>query len=242
MSARANGQHVLALGGGDGLAYTLRHTSRRRTVGIIVEPDGRISVLAPTSVTIHRVEQIMRRRAKWIRRQQREVEALPPPPLPREWVSGETHRYLGRQYRLKVLAASEESVKLLGAFFEVTVRDRNDRDRVCALMETWYRSHTEALLATRLERVRASTTWLTSEPTRVCLRKLQTRWGSTSPSGRISFNRDLGQLPLSCIDYVIAHELVHLMIPNHSPAFWRMLERVLPDWRRRRQRLAMVEL
>lgn len=242
MNAHASDQHVLVLGGDNQFAYTLRRTSRQRTVGIVVEPDGRICVLAPASVTLHRVEQIMRRRAQWIRRQQREVEALPPPPLPREWVSGETHRYLGRQYRLKLLTASDESVRLLGAFFVVRVRDRNDRERVRSLMKSWYCSHTKALLEARMDRILTSTTWLTSKPACITIRKLRTRWGSTSPSGRISFNRDLGQLPLSCIDYVIAHELVHLKIPNHSPAFWRMLERVLPDWRRRRQRLAMVEL
>ena len=75
----------------------------------------------------------------------------------------------------------------------------------------------------------------------IVIRALRQRWGSTTKAGRVYFNVDLVKLPLPCIDYVVAHELVHLMIPNHSPAFWRMLGRVMPDWQRWRDRLKRVE-
>lgn len=226
----------------EAFTYSLRRTSRRRTVGICVEPDGSLSVLAPESAPTERIEQILRKRWKWIRRQQREVEALPPPALPREWVNGETHRYLGRQYRLRLVRSEVESVKLVGAFFVVSLPDQTDRPRVQRLMEAWYLDHTKALLADRTKRAMAATTWLTAAPRSLHVRPLRTRWGSTTVSGRISFNVDLGKLPLTCIDYVVAHELVHLMVPNHSPAFWRTLERVMPDWKARQRRLAMAEL
>lgn len=233
---------TLPIAGQDSLHYSLRRTSRRRTVGIFVEPDGRLSVLAPETAPTERIEQILCRRLKWIRRQQREVEALPPPVLPRQWVNGETHRYLGRQYRLKLVQAEAESVKLVGRYFVVSLPDRADRLRVQHLMEAWYLNHAKALLADRVRRVMAATTWLVVRPRSVHVRPLRARWGSTTASGRISFNVDLGKLPLTCIDYVIAHELVHLMIPNHSPAFWRRLERVMPDWRNHQRRLAILEL
>ena len=78
--------------GNDMLSYTLRRTGRQRSIGIIVEPDSRVVVLAPVAADVQRVEQIVRRRLPWIRRQRRTFEALPPPPLPRQWVAGETHR------------------------------------------------------------------------------------------------------------------------------------------------------
>jgi len=81
--------------GEESLTYTLRRTGRRRTVGIFVEPDRRLTVLAPNGADIESVERILRRRLPWIRRQRRELEALPPPSAPRVWVNGETHRYLG---------------------------------------------------------------------------------------------------------------------------------------------------
>jgi predicted metal-dependent hydrolase len=230
------------MAGQETLTYSLRRTNRRRTVGIYVEPDGSLSVLAPEFAPAERIEQILRKRWKWIRRQRREVEVLPPPALPREWVNGETHRYLGRQYRLELIRSDIESVKLVGAFFVVSLPDSTDRPRIQRLMEAWYLDHTKALLADRTKHVLSATTWLTKTPRCLHVRALRSRWGSTTALGRISFNVDLGKLPLTCIDYVVAHELVHLMVPNHSPAFWRTLERVMPDWRARQRRLAMAEL
>lgn len=228
--------------GQETLEYTLKRTGRRKTVGIFVEPDGQVSVLAPASAETSRVEQILRRRIQWIRRQQRSVEALPPPPTPRAWVAGETHRYLGRQYRLKFVTGPEESVKLVGRYFVVTTPDTKDRDQVRVLVEEWYQNHAAKMFTNRVRKAIDSTTWLDVEMPPITIRELKQRWGSTTKSGRITFNIDLVKLPISCIDYVVAHELVHLKIPNHSPAFWRMLTRVMPDWRRWRDRLWMVEV
>ena len=225
----------------DTLSYTLRRTSRQRTIAIIVEPDSRVVVLAPLAADLQRVEQIVRRRLPWIRRQRRSFEALPPPPLPRQWVAGETHRHLGRQYRLKLLTGKERSVRLSGGYFVVTVPTPTNRTVVRRLVETWYREHAKALLADRVRRVLASTTWLDSQIPPITIRALRLRWGSTTVTGRICFNLDLIKLPLPCIDYVVAHELVHLAIPSHRPAFWRMLARVMPDWKRWRDRLARAE-
>jgi predicted metal-dependent hydrolase len=224
------------------LSYTLRRTGRRRTIGIIVEPDSRVVVLAPVAAELHRVEQIVRRRLPWIRRQRRSFEALPPPPLPRQWVAGETHRYLGRQYRLKLFAGSERSVRLVGGSFLVTLPNPANRAAVRHLMEGWYFQHAKALLSDRVRSVMASTTWLDIPTPPTTIRVLRRQWGSTTKSGRISFNVDLVKLPLPCVDYVVAHELVHLKIPSHRPAFWRMLGRVMPDWKRWRERLVRAEV
>ena len=227
--------------GKDMLSYTLRRTGRQRSIGIIVEPDSRVVVLAPFAADLQRVERIIRRRLPWIRRQRRSFEALPPPPLPRQWVAGETHRYLGRQYRLKLLTARERSVRLSGGYFVVTLQSPTNRAAVRRLVEAWYREHAKALLADRVRRVLASTTWLDSQIPPITTRVMRLRWGSTTGAGRICFNLDLIKLPLPCIDYVVAHELVHLAIPSHRPSFWRMLARVMPDWKRWRDRLAKAE-
>jgi hypothetical protein len=227
----------------EALDYTLRRTARRRTVGIFVEPDRRVTVLAPMAADLGTVERILRRRLPWIRRQRRELEALPPPSLPRQWVAGETHRYLGRQYRLKIVRGAERSVKLSGAFFVVTLPDPKDRNAVRTLMEGWYREHARRVITERARRLIGSTTWLElAELPPIAIRALSHRWGSTTKAGRITFNIDVIKLPPVLLDYVIAHELVHLKIPNHSSAYWRLLGRVMPDWEKRRERLARVEV
>lgn len=241
MTATAGQVHVLGLGESESLTYTVRHTSRRRTVGIFVEPNGQVAVLAPPAAAMERIEQILRRRMRWIRRKQRTVEALPSPPQPREWVAGETHRYLGRQYRLKLAKGSPSNVKLLGGYFVVTTPDPKNRDQVRELMEDWYKAHAIALLTDRVERAIASSTWLRMKTPSIRIRNLKSRWGSTTAKGSVTFNVDLAKLSLSCIDYVVVHELVHLIIPSHSPAFWRMVARVMPDWRRWQAKLAIAE-
>lgn len=233
---------VLGVRGEEPLPYTLRHTNRRRTVGIFVEPDGQVAVLAPPAASMERIEQIMRRRMKWIRRKQRLVASLPAPPQPREWVAGETHRYLGRQYRLKLARDRLSSVKLVGGYFLVTTPDPKNRERVRELMEGWYKDHAIALLNDRVERAIATSTWLRMKAPSIRIRNLKSRWGSTTAAGSITFNVDLVKLSLACIDYVVVHELVHLVIPSHSPAFWRMLGRVMPDWRRWQARLIAAEI
>jgi hypothetical protein len=229
--------------GGETLEYTLRRTGRRRTVGIYVEPDRRLTVLAPTSADTASVECILRRRLPWIRRQRRELEAFPPPSPPRQWVNAETHRYLGRQYRLKLVAGAERSVKLSGGYFRVTVPEPKDRAAIRRLMEGWYRERAKRVVAERALRLIKATTWLeVPELPPITIKTLTHRWGSTTKAGRITFNVDVVKLPPACLDYVIAHELVHLRIPNHSPAYWRMLGRVMPDWEKWRERLGRVEV
>jgi predicted metal-dependent hydrolase len=224
------------------MTYELQRTGRRRTVGISVEPDRRIVVLAPKGADRLRIEEILRRRLPWIRRQRRTLESLPSPPTPRQWVAGETHRYLGRQYRLRLVKASDASVKLVAGYFVVDLPDPKDRLGIKRLMEAWFRENAYRVLTKAVERILHSTTWLDVAIPPITVRAMRQRWGSTTSAGRIMFNIDLIKVPLGCIEYVVAHELVHLAIPNHGPAFWRMLTRCLPEWKKWRDRLTRVEV
>lgn len=240
MNSASTSFHDVPVPGGS-IRYELRWMPRRRTVGITVEPDRRVVVLAPRTANVERVATFVSRRIRWIRRQWERIESLPPPMPPRQWVAGETHRYLGRQYRLKFLKADESTVKLLGGYFVVSLPVHSP-SRVRELLEAWYRERAEALLPIRVEQALKTTKWLEVGMPEIRVGLLHYRWGSTSPSGRVLFNVDLVKVPLPCVDYVVAHELVHLRIPNHSPAFWRMLGRVMPDWKRWRERLERVEI
>lgn len=229
--------------GGEEVAYLLRRSERRKTLAITVEPSGEVTVTAPATALLNQVEATLRRRRAWIRRRVRAARLLPPPPAPREWVSGETHRYLGRQYRLKVEQGSPSGVRLAGRFFHVTVADPADTDRVRQPMERWYLEHARAVFTRRLaELVRSAPRLRLNGPPPLLVRRLRKRWGSCSPEGRVLVNVEAVKLPVGCIDYLLLHELCHLPVPHHGPEFWRLLDACMPDWERWRRRLDDAEI
>ncbi|NUP98478.1 MAG: M48 family metallopeptidase [Armatimonadetes bacterium] len=188
----------------------------------------------PVDVVVGRVE----RRGAWILRQWEHYHRLQPGPTPRRYMSGETHRYLGRQYRLKIIEGRPEEVKLLRGVFRVVVREPSDRQRVERLMNRWFEQHGKAIIAERVERCYAAMRgYGVPEPSEVVYRRMQMRWGSCTKAGKVLLNTELAHVPVSCIDYVITHELCHLKHPNHSPAFYALLTAVMPDWRERKERL-----
>ncbi len=212
--------------------------SDRATVEISVHPDATVHVRAPHDRSEEAVRRLVQRRARWIARQQDAFRALGRS-TPRLFVSGATHRYLGRQYRLRVhdaLSRAAESVKLRGRFFQVTAGGR-EPERVKVLLGDWYRAHAQAKFAQRMAvcAARVRRHGIAAPPWQ--LRRMRTRWGSCTPSGRILLNPELIRAPLPCVDYVILHELCHLKHAHHGPAFYRMLTTVLPEWRRVKERL-----
>jgi predicted metal-dependent hydrolase len=224
------------------LEYRLRR-SARRTLGITVEPDGTVLVSAPASAAVGQIEAILRKRSAWIRRRREDAGLLPPAPPQREWVSGETHRYLGRQYRLKVNRGNRGGIKLAGSFFQVTVRDPDNAQQVRRRMERWYLDRARNTFERRLsELIRRTPLLRITEPPLLLVRRMEKRWGSCSAEGRILMNVNAVKLPVTCIDYLLMHELCHLRVPHHGPAFWGLLDACMPDWRRWRRRLEQAEI
>ena len=210
----------------------------RTTLEIAVEPDASVVVAAPRAATLAMIGEKVRKRAAWIRRQQRYfIQFLPRTP-DRRYVAGETHLYLGRQYRLKVVFAAQATVKLTrGSLVVKTLRPaRTEVTRV--LVEAWYRERAYLKFSERLEvnllRFPAPEDF---HPKSLIVRQLRQRWGSMSPASRLLLNRRLIEAPTDSIDYVITHELCHIAVPHHGPEFFKLLDRVLPDWPKRKRRL-----
>ena len=211
--------------------------SDRRDLTITVHPDLEVAVVAPFGAALDEIDRRIRSRAPWILRQRLRFEDLRPLPTPRRFVSGETHRYLGRQYRLRVVQSPLTGVKLERPYLVVAVPDRTDAHRVERLVQRWLRAKAQEVFSRRVEYL------LTAHPVlrapcadvRVC--RMHRRWGSCAASGTITLNPELVRAPTACIDYVIAHELCHRRVMNHGPRFLRLLTEIMPDWQRRRERL-----
>lgn len=212
--------------------------SERKTLGIHVYHDGTVVVDAPIGSDEMAIGQKVSKRAAWILRQQRQFQAYPATsPLPRRYVSGESYRYLGRQYRLKVVEDGVESVRLSRGFLTVSVRSVEDKARIAELVHNWYHSQAKRIFAERLSVCFPRVESLGVGYPELAIRNMKARWGSCSAKGRLTLNLKLIHVPRDLIDYVVIHELCHLKEHNHSPAFYALLERALPEWRERRTKL-----
>lgn len=216
--------------------------SDRKTLAIHVHPDGSVVVDAPEGSDLTAIEQKVHKRAPWILRQQREFAGYAAPyPLPRRYVSGESYRYLGRQYRLKVVGDMVERVVLSRGYITVHVHNTNEKRHIQELLDAWYLSHAKRVFAERLKACYPRVEGLGIPYPALAIRDMKVRWGSCSTKGRITLNRRLIQVPKDLMDYVILHELCHLKQHDHSPAFYALLKQILPDWEERRRKLNQME-
>lgn len=213
----------------------------RKTVAIDVYPDQHIKVRAPLDAAIDLIATTVRKHARWIVRQQRHFADYPAEVPERAYVSGESYRYLGRQYRLKVMQGAPAAVQLQRGLLQVTIPDGADANAVQRAVEVWYRERAQRVFRERLDACHVRTAALGISHPPLEMRRMKTRWGSCSQAGVIRLNLRLIQAPRVCIDYVIIHELCHLKEHNHSKRYYALLDRALPEWRELRQKLNEIE-
>jgi len=211
--------------------------SDRRTLGLTVHHDGVVVVRAPRRAPEADVLRSVAGRADWVVRKQREFaeSAARNPPL--RYEQGETHLYLGRPYPLALEQGEVESVRLAGGALRVTVHRDAPEGRVRDLLDAWYVRRARRRLPARLDACWATFPSDGHQRPALRLKRMRTRWGSMSPKGTMSLRLDLIRAPEECIDYVIIHELCHLEHPNHGREFWTLVERLVPDWKRRKRLL-----
>lgn len=208
--------------------------SERKSLGITVTPDMEVLVKAPVDASIEKVKEKIKKKAPWIIKQQSFFLSFQPKTTERKYVSGETHLYLGRQYRLQVQLGNEESVKLTGKFIEVTAREKS---RARALLNDWYLQHAKVRLLSIAQPLIDNFKKHKVEPSSIILRDMPTRWGSCTPKGRIILNPELIKAPKGCVEYVVIHELCHLIHYDHTQKFIDLQTREMKDWEKWKMKL-----
>jgi predicted metal-dependent hydrolase len=227
--------------GRERIHYEVRFLTTRQTLGIEVHPDSRVVVRAPVHCPEALIAQRVQKRAAWISRQLAEFERYRPRTPPRQYVSGESHLYLGRQYRLKVQAGEPAGVKLLRGQLIVSLRrgsclpSESEPERVKALLRRWYLERAKTAFGDVLDA--SLPQFKGRERPRLIVRAMRSRWGSLSRGGTMTLNVNLIRAPRRCIEYVVTHELCHLEHRDHDAKFFRLLGRLMPDWERRKRRL-----
>jgi len=208
--------------------------SNRKTLGITVKPDLSVLVKAPVDTSLEKVEEKLRKKALWIIKQQSFFLTFHPKTPAKKFVGGETHLYLGRQYRLSIVQTKLESVKLKGKFIEVRTIDKL---RVRQLVNDWYLSNARTRFRSIAQPIIDRFKIYEVEPSSIVLREMPTRWGSCTPKGKIILNPELIKAPKGCIEYVIIHELCHLVHHDHTQRFIALQTKEMKDWEKWKMRL-----
>lgn len=208
-----------------------------RRILIKVQANCRVIVQAPCDASDDDVMHAVKKRSRWITNKLETFQAQLSDVRPRQYISGESHYYLGRQYMLKVDVQLDQKpqVKLLRGRLEVTVKERNP-NKVKELLTLWYKTRAKEVFKRRLIAVMDKTLWVKEMPP-IRILTMQTQWGSCSPNGLLTINPHLVKAPRECIDYVILHELCHLVEHNHSDKFYRLMSQVMPQWERAKEQL-----
>jgi predicted metal-dependent hydrolase len=207
-------------------------TAERLTSKILihVHPDGLVEVEAPQTGTATAIRAAVQKRARWIFDNLDAAKDARAYALPREYVGGETHFYLGRRYRLLVREESTapSSVKLVRGCIEITA-PVEDKAAIKRRLRSWYRARASEYFQRRLPHIVDRLDWVTEVPSMKMV-PMQYQWGSCTPSGSIHLNPALIRAPRHCIDYVLLHELCHLKEHNHSKKFYALLDKHAPNW------------
>ena len=211
---------------GNGFIAEVIRTSRRKTADIRVE-EGAVSVIVPVSTSIEKIDQLLLAKRTWIKEKmalQREMA----PVSSKQFVSGEAFPYLGRNYRLKVTPGSFAPVKLLQGRLVVQMPESDQQPYMIRnAIIRWYKRQAEQKIREKVKRYAPN---VGVEPAGVNIKTFKSRWGSCTAKGELEFNWLIMLAPNRMVDYVVIHELCHLIHHDHSPDFWREVARVMPDY------------
>ena len=215
---------------------------RVKNINLTVHPPhGRVQISAPKRVSLDTIHEFAVSRLDWIRKHQatmREAAHEPPREPPREfnYLDGETHEVWGRRYLLSVSERdAQPSVELILDHMLLQVKPGAGGDRKQAVVETWYREQIQVAVPPLLARWEPR---LGVKLDRFQVRRMKTRWGSCTPSRRtIRINTELAAKPPELLEYIVVHELVHLLEVSHNARFYELMDRHMPDWKSHRDAL-----
>ena len=219
--------------GGKEISFELQFADRK-TLGISVNPEKEVKVKAPAGTSMYKIKEKVIKRASWILKQQRYFETFLPKMPEKRFVSGETHLYMGRHYKLKVIQGKKNEVRYKGREIVVTTRNKSDAGQ---LMQEWYRQRAKIKFAEIAEPIITRFKKYGVEPQNIYVQKMTTRWGSCTEAGRIILNPELIKAPRGSIEFVITHELCHLVHRNHTRKFIQLQTKEMPDWEKWKLRL-----
>ena len=216
------------------IAYQLLPGANRQTTDIVIERDGQITVRPPLRMTPEQVDQTVLSTRMWIYRNLAEWRDLNAARVLREWVNGESFRYLGSSYRLLLVKMQDEPLKLKDGRFHLlrSVIQPDDKEAAHCAFESFYAEKGRDRIARRMQFFSRKVGVV---PGKVLIKNIGYRWASCLKNGDLHFHWKCMMAPATVIDYIVVHELCHLHHRDHSAAFWNEVDKVMPDYRERKE-------
>lgn len=209
----------------------------RSTLRITVAPDSSVMVRVPARATDAEIAERVRRRAGWIDAQQHDFSLWKPRTPPRSYISGETHKYLGRALRLHVRESLRNAVTVTQSRLVMETLGEKSRSERADLLWRWYASRAQTHFRRRLAVQHKLFARVLPTPPTLIARRMTNRWGSYTKRGNLVLNVELIQVPTRLLDYVITHELAHAAYWGHGKDWQALMTSVMPDWRERKSAL-----
>ena len=195
----------------------------------VYPPEGRVHSSAPMHMGVDALRAFAISQLSWIKAQQRQMRSQPREPE-REYLNRESHQVWGRRYLLKIIEEdATPAVELKHSTLVLKVRPGSDETRREALLESWYREQLRAKLPMLLDKWQPL---MGVSARRILVQRMKTRWGGCNPTtGNVRLNTELAKKPLECLEYILVHELAHLIEPTHNARFLALMDRFIPQWR-----------
>lgn len=201
----------------------------RKTSSIIVEPDGKVIVIVPKSCSMEKVEKLIQSKLYWIYTKRAEFEDLNNTKVNRQFRNGQGFLYLGSSYRLEITEDIEQDLKLYRGRFYLRKSKVEDGKKI---FKNFYREKGIKKIEEIVNRYKKQ---MGVNPKNIRIMELKNRWGSCSDEGSLNFNWKCIMAPLTIIDYIVVHELAHIISKNHNEEFWNAIDKVMPDYEKRKK-------
>ena len=213
------------------IEYTLKR-SLRKTASIYIERDGGVSVLVPDSFTDIDLTKLLEGKRTWIYKQLAEWEDLNSTRIQRQFVNGEGFLYLGRTYRLEIVKDQPVPLSLKNGYFCLRASTLKSGDiSPDEAFKEFYRQKGKVKISERVDLYKRK---MGVKPQSIHCLDLKNRWASCNSSGRLNFHWKCMMAPLKILDYIVVHELAHLLHPSHTQAFWNEVDKMMPDFEERK--------
>ena len=216
------------------MSVAVTRTKRIKTVSIKIV-DGSVYATVPDKMSSFRISELIKKRKLWIKRKLIEESKIVIS-KPKEYVSGESFTYLGKNYRLKVISNSQSDVKLIGGYIEVSVPKKLKKNTIRESLLEWYQTHAIERLTEKTKRYAKI---IGVSPKIISVRDYKSQWGSCSRDSKISYNWRLIIAPHNVVDYVVVHELCHLLEFNHTKNYWRHVSNNFREYKKSRDWLRL---